>query len=162
MAGAARGSLNGHPAVDGVPVGMLHKTEGGRDVGVDVAVEGVPRACILVHRSSVLAAVGEGRAARHDVLLPDASYDVYQWDGKGPGMRATGRTLDCGDAADAVVAAAARYGRTRGLAVSLSTAARNRDVANVRMAAARDNLVTPAYLAGEESGQQSDEDGLDL
>lgn len=161
MAGAAKGYLNGHPVVDGVSVGLLHKTEGGRDVGVDVVVKGIPRACVLVHRSSVLAPVGEGRAARHDVLLPDAAYDVYQWDGDGRRMHPTGRILDCEDAADAVAAADAHYKRTKGLAVSLSTAARNRDVVNVRMAASRDNLITSAYLAGEESGHDSDEDGFE-
>lgn len=162
MAAGGTGYLNGHPIVDDVSVDLLHKTENGRDVGVDVRIKGVPNACVLIHRSCIMAATGTGRAVRHDVLFPDAQYPLYQWEPDGKRMRPAGMLLDCRNAAQAAADANAHYGRTRGLAISFSTLAKNNDVAATRMAARRNNTVTQAYLAGAEQGRQEDEDDFDL
>ena len=101
MAAGGTGYLNGHPIVDDVSVDLLHKTENGRDVGVDVRIKGVPNACVLIHRSCIMAATGTGRAVRHDVLFPDAQYPLYQWEPDGKRMRPAGMLLDCRNAAQA-------------------------------------------------------------
>lgn len=156
------GYLNGHPIVNGVSVGLLHKAENGQDVGVDVLLKGKPGKCVMVHRSSVMLGTGTGLAARHDVLLPDMEYPVYEWASDRIHAKPTGKVLSCEDVAGAIADADAQYRKSKGRVVALSSVGKNMSPVARRLAESRENTITDAYLAGSGPGDRGDEDGLDL